>query len=91
MTKHVLLAQALAFPGIMDQASGLWDCAPVLEARLLPKLDPRSKLTLAATSHKLRHWLLSLPTAFWQVGTFLMQHKYRGQSHRHLVDCTAQS
>ena len=43
----------------------------MLEARLLPKLDSRSQLTLAATNQALRHWLVGLPPAFWLVGTFL--------------------
>ena len=75
----VLFAQAAANPDIMEQAGGVWDCALILEARLLPKLDPRSKLSLAATNQELCGWLFALPPAVWQVGSFLKQLSHIGQ------------
>ena len=42
------------------------DVAPLLELVLLPKLDARSQLQLAATCRAARHWLFQLPKEAWQ-------------------------
>ena len=55
----------------MAQACLLWNCAPILEARLLPKLDTHTQLRLAATSQGLRQWLLALPPSYWQASILL--------------------
>ena len=65
----------------MAQACLLWDCAPILEARLLPKLDDaQTQLTLAATSQGLRHWLLALPPSYWQASILLAHLSTREQT-----------
>lgn len=57
----------------MAQVCLLLDCTAVLEARLLPKLNSRCRLTLAATSRAVRHWLITLPPVFWQACILLMK------------------
>lgn len=48
----------------------LSECSEVLEARLLPKLDMRSQLSLAGSCGALRRWLFQLPPSFHQVKAY---------------------
>ena len=55
-------------------ATELLECAPILEAGVLPKLDMRSQHTLAATHQAVHQWLVALPPCFWQASTLLHGH-----------------